>query len=215
MLVEEIMTKDVVTLKTTDSIDLAHEILTKNHFHHIPIVDDDFSVIGIISDRDVRDALPSVFQKELDLPVMNKTVSEIMKTNVFTIHPLEFVEDVSSIFYENEISCLPVTKEGKLVGIVTDKDMLNTLIQLTGALQPSSHIEVKVKNIPGTLAKVVSEIAKEHVQINSVLVYPDPTNDNYKILVFRIQTMNPIAIVDNLKEQGHCVLWPNLPGVTP
>lgn len=76
---------------------------------------------------------------------MNNSLETIMKKNVLTIHPLEFVEDVSSIFYEKAVSCLPVIKGGKLVGIVTDKDMLNTLIQLTGALQPSSHIEVKIK----------------------------------------------------------------------
>lgn len=214
MLVEEIMTRDVVTLKKSDTIAQAHEILTKKTFHHIPIVDEEHRVIGIVSDRDIRDARPSIFQNELDLPEMNNSLETIMKKNVLTIHPLEFVEDVSSIFYEKAVSCLPVIKGGKLVGIVTDKDMLNTLIQLTGALQPSSHIEVKIKNIPGILANVVSVIAKEHVQINSVLMYPFTKEDDYKIVVFRIQTMNPTVIVDKIKEQGHIVLWPNLPGIT-
>lgn len=214
MLVEEIMTTKVVTLKKYDTVQEAYNILIKNHFHHIPIVDEEDHVIGIISDRDIRDALPSTFDTDWDKDILNKPIEQIMKTDVKTIHPMEFVEEISSIFYENEISCLPVTKEGTLVGIITDRDMLNTLIQLTGALQPSSQIEVKVKNTPGKLAKIVSIIAQENVQINSVLVYPDVKDDNYKIIVFRIQTMNPLVIVNNLKEQGHDVLWPNLPGVT-
>ncbi|MGD9678777.1 MAG: acetoin utilization AcuB family protein [Vulcanibacillus sp.] len=213
MLVEEIMTTKVVTLKKYDTIQKAYDILTENHFHHIPIVDEENHVIGIISDRDLRDAFPSIFEKVWSKDILDKPLEQIMKTNVRTIHPLEFVEEVSSIFYENELSCLPVTREGLLVGIITDRDMLNTLIQLTGALQPSSQIEVKVKNTPGTLAQVVLIIAKENVQINSVLVYPYAKNANYKIIVLRIQTMNPIVIVNNLKEQGHEVLWPNLPGV--
>ncbi len=214
MLVEEIMTTKVVTLKKYDTIEKAYNILIENRFHHIPIVDEENHVIGIISDRDIRDALPSIFDVDWSKETLHRPVEQIMKTDVKTIHPLEFVEEISSVFYENEISCLPVIREGQLVGIITDKDMLNTLIQLTGALLPSSQIEVKVKNIPGTLAQVVSVIAKENVQINSVLVYPDAKDDNYKIIVLRILTMNPLAIVNNLKEQGNNVLWPNLPGVT-
>lgn len=52
------------------------------------------------------------------------------------------------------------------------------------------------------------------MQINSVLMYPFTKEDDYKIVVFRIQTMNPTVIVDKIKEQGHIVLWPNLPGIT-
>ncbi len=214
MLVEEIMTTNVITLTKDDTIENAYNILIENRFHHIPIIDKEKHVIGIISDRDIRDALPSIFDLNWSKEMLNRPVEQIMKKEVKTIHPFEFVEEISSIFYENEISCLPVIREEKLVGIITDKDMLNTLIQLTGALLPSSQIEVKVKNIPGTLAKVVSIIAEENVQVNSVLVYPDVSDDSYKIIVIRIQTMNPLAIVRNLKQQGHNVLWPNLPGFT-
>lgn len=214
MLVEEIMTTKVITLTKDDTIESAYSILRENGFHHIPIIDEDNHVIGIISDRDIRDALPSIFDLNWSKETLDRPVEQIMKKEVKTIHPFEFVEEISSIFYENEISCLPVLREGKLVGIITDKDMLNTLIQLTGALLPSSQIEVKVKNIPGTLARVVSVIAEENVQVNSVLVYPDKLDYSYKIIVIRIQTMNPLAIVQKLKEQGHNVLWPNLPGLT-
>lgn len=214
MLVEEIMTKNVVTLKKEDTIRRAHTILQENKFHHIPIVDDNNAVIGIISDRDIRDALPSIFEDEWKEEVMNRSVAEIMEEDVKVVHPFEFVEEIAAIFYEKEISCLPVVSEGNLVGIVTDKDMLNTLINLTGALTPSSQIEVRVRNIPGTLAGVVNLIADEHLQINNALVYPDQSDDNFKIIVLRVQTMNPYAIVTKLKNNGHEVLWPNFPGIS-
>lgn len=214
MLVEQIMTKNVVTLKKEDSIKQAYTILQENRFHHIPIVDEHNVVIGIISDRDIRDAWPSIFAEQWDEAILDTPVEKIMKTDVKTVHPFEFVEEIAAIFYEKEISCLPVVREGNLVGIVTDKDMLNTLISLTGALTPSSQIEIKIKNIPGALASVVNLIAEERLQIDNVLVYPDQLDDSFKIVVLRVQTMNPFDIVNKLKNKGHNVLWPNFPGIS-
>ncbi len=213
MLVEEIMTKNVVTLTTEDTIQRAYTILQENKFHHIPIIDDNNEVIGIISDRDIRDALPSIFEEDWSEEVLQRSVSEIMERDVKVVHPFEFVEEIAAIFYEKDISCLPVVSEGNLVGIVTDRDMLNNLINLTGALTPGSQVEVRVKNVPGTLAGIVNLIADESLQINNVLVYPDQADDNYKIVVLRIQTMNPYDIVNKLKNNGYEVLWPNFPGI--
>lgn len=213
MIVEEIMRTQVLTLKKDDTIESALKILIENHLRHIPIVDDENRVIGIISDRDIRDASPSILNNNGHEALLNP-VEKIMTRNVITVHPLDFVEEVSAIFYEREIACLPVTKDGKLVGIITEKDMLYTLIQLTGANQAGTQIEIKVKNVAGMLTNVAAIIGKRNININSVLVYPDNKDPNYKILVFRIQTMNPTYIISDLKKEGYTVLWPNLPGMT-
>ncbi|KHF29212.1 hypothetical protein LR68_02000 [Anoxybacillus sp. BCO1] len=63
------------------------------------------------------------------------------------------------------------------------------------------------------LSEVTSMFQKRNINISSVLVYPDQ-DEKYKVLVFRIQTMNPMAIIEDLKAQGYDVLWPNLPGVS-
>jgi len=215
MIVEEIMRTEIVTLKKDDTIESALKILIKNHIRHIPIVDDENNVIGIISDRDIRDASPSILNKNNGYDALLNPVEKIMTKNVITIHPLDFVEEISAIFYEREIACLPVTKEGKLVGIITEKDMLYKLIQLTGANQAGTQIEVKVKNITGMLTNVAAIIGRRNININSVLVYPDNKDPNFKILVFRIQTMNPTNVISDLQKEGYTVLWPNLPGMTP
>lgn len=215
MIVEEIMRRQVLTLKKYDTIESALKILIENHLRHIPIVDDENHVIGIISDRDIRDASPSILNVNNGHEALLNPVEKIMTKNVITVHPLDFVEEVSAIFYEREIACLPVTKEGKLVGMITEKDMLYTLIQLTGANQAGTQIEVKVRNVAGMLTNVAAIIGRRNININSVLVYPDNKDPNYKILVFRIQTMNPTNIINDLKKEGYTVLWPNLPGMTP
>ncbi|MGG6433581.1 acetoin utilization AcuB family protein [Anoxybacillus sp. D401a] len=213
MIVEQMMKTDVIALKPSNTIADALSIVKQKNIRHLPIVDDEQHVIGIVTDRDLRDASPSIFHANEHLEDLQKPLSTIMKTNVITGHPLDFVEEVAALFYEHRISCMPIVKEKKLVGIITESDLLYTLVQLTGAHQPGSQIEIKVPNRAGMLSEVASMFQKRNINISSVLVYPDQ-DEKYKVLVFRIQTMNPMAIIEDLKAQGYDVLWPNLPGVS-
>ncbi|WP_217587031.1 acetoin utilization AcuB family protein [Lentibacillus saliphilus] len=209
MLVEEIMTTNVRTLPPDASIAEALSMLQEHRIRHIPIVDEQKHVIGIVSDRDVRDASPSIFDKRQDSITMQKTIETIMSHPVVTVHPLDFVEDIARIFHDQEFACVPVVKSGRLVGMVTEKDMLYTLIQLTGTHVQSSHIEVKVPHRPGILPEVTEIFGQHNVNIVSLLIYPYKDDPNYKILVFRIQTMNPIPIIQDLRNAGYTLLWPN------
>ncbi|KGX84242.1 acetoin utilization AcuB family protein [Pontibacillus marinus] len=213
MLVEDIMKTEVIKLKPHETIETALKLLNQYHIRHIPIVDDQNQVIGIVSDRDVRDASPSIFYQDEDRSELQNTLETIMTTPVITVHPLDFVEETASIFYEQEIACVPVTKSNKLVGIVTEKDMLYTMIQLTGVHVQSSQIEIKVYDKPGILPEVTAVLGRRKVNITSVLVYPYQKDEKYKIIVFRVQTMNPNPIIEDLKAEGYEVLWPNLPGI--
>ncbi|KHF29211.1 inosine 5'-monophosphate dehydrogenase [Anoxybacillus sp. BCO1] len=72
-----------------------------------------------------------------------------MKTNVITGHPLDFVEEVAALFYEHRISCMPIVKENKLVGIITESDLLYTLVQLTGLISPVRKLKLKCRTERG------------------------------------------------------------------
>lgn len=213
MIVEQIMKKKVISLTEDASIEIALKLMNEHHIRHIPIVNHENRVVGIVSDRDIRDACPSIFQKSLDNCELGNPISRIMKRDVITGHPLDFVEEVSAIFYENEIGCLPITRSGKLVGILTETDVLHTFVQLTGAHQPGSQLEVKVPNKAGALAEITALISQHKVNVLSVLIYPS-TMDDQVILVFRIQTINPTKIISEIQEKGYEVLWPNLPGMS-
>lgn len=213
MIVERIMKKDVFTLLPTDTVEQALQLMEKKSIRHIPIVKAKQQLVGIISDRDVRDVMHSSLSEHAGKDDLNQPLSKVMKTNLLTGHPLDFVEEVAALFYEYKISCLPIVSDSKLVGIVTESDLLYTFIQLTGAHQPASQFEVKVENISGKLADVTSILRKRKLNILSVLVYPHE-DEQYKILVLRVHTMNPTGVIKDLQEEGYDVLWPNLPGVT-
>lgn len=214
MLVEEIMKTEVITLSPEETIETALKLLHENHIRHLPIVDENNEVIGIVSDRDVRDASPSIFEEDASPDELKNPIRTIMTYPVTTVHPLDFVEEVASIFYEQEIACVPVTRDDILVGIITEKDMLYTLIQLTGTHVQSSQIEVKVINKPGILPQVMQVFGQRKVNISSALIYPYKPDPKYKVIVVRIQTMNPLPTIEDLKTEGYEVLWPKSPGLT-
>lgn len=214
MIVEEIMKTQVATLTTQNSILDAVYLMEQKKIRHIPIVNEDQHVVGIITDRLIRDAAPSIFYAEEHRDVLHKPVHTIMKTDIITGHPLDFVEEIAALFYEHHISCLPILKDKKLAGIITETDLLHTLVKLTGAHQPGSQIEIRVPNIAGMLSDIASVIRNRRANILSVLVYPDQKDEKYKIIVFRLETMNPTKIIGDLKNAGYNVLWPNLPGIS-
>lgn len=214
MIVEEIMNSDVAFLAPTDTISKAILLMASKKIRHIPIVNGQQHVVGLITDRDIKDAAPSIFRANDNKEDLEKPLSSIMKENVITGHPLDFVEEIAALFYEHKISCMPIIKDQCLVGIVTETDLLHTLVELTGAHQPGSQIEVKVPNKAGMLLDIATIIKNHKANIQSVLVYPDKKDINYKIIVIRVQTMNPFAVIEDLKLAGHTVLWPNLPGVS-
>ena len=214
MIVEEIMKTNVITLTQNHSINDAYKLMLHYKIRHLPIVDENKHLLGIVSDRDIRDALPSILiDSNEQRNVLVKPIKTIMKTNIITGHPLDFVEEIGTVFYEHPISCLPIVKEHTLVGIITKTDLLHTLVELTGAHQPSSQIEIKAPNRAGVLSEMTSVFLKRKTNILSILVYPYKHDEKYKMIVIRVQTINPTSLIEDLKHAGYQVLWPNLPGI--
>lgn len=213
MIVEQIMKKEVYTLTPTDTLDDALTLMKEKNIRHIPIVDEQQKVVGLITSHDVNNALPSSLKIDSNQLIYDTPIENFMVKDIIVGHPLDFVEDVAVTFYEAKISCLPIISGGKLVGIVTSSDLLHTYIELTGAHQPSSKIDIRIKDQVGELSDVLNIFKLHHANVLSVLVFPDARKENYRIITIRVQMMNPLSIIHDLRKQGFEVLWPNLPGV--
>ncbi|MBS4200015.1 acetoin utilization AcuB family protein [Bacillus sp. FJAT-49732] len=213
MIVERIMAKDVITLSPNDSIRTAIHLMNEKNIRHVPLLNSEKKMVGLVTDRDIKSATPIFTKNEKRHEQLEMPLSSIMTTNIITGHPLDFVEEVAAIFYDHKIGCLPILNNGQLVGIITGTDLLHTLVELTGANKPGSQIEVKVENRPGALHEVTGIFQKFKVNVHSVLVYPSQDNEKDKILVFRVATINPLLLIENLKKEGLQVMWPNLPGM--
>jgi len=207
MRLEDFMRKQVVTATATTSIGEALALLKQNRIRHLPVLDNQI-LVGIVSDRDLRDALPSsLYARADDHIIMTKPVQEIMNTEVITAHPLDFLEEAAKTMYEYKVGSLPVLEENKLVGIVTESDILYKMIELFGVNKASSQIEIEVEDRYGVLAEVSQVIRESKVNVSSVIVFPSAT-EGKKNLVFRVTTMDTRTVTSMLHDKGFHVLDP-------
>lgn len=213
MILEQIMTDKVISLSPTATILEAHQLMRNKKIRSIPILDDSETLVGLVTERDIKNATPTFIDEKMLEKQNAMKLSAIMTKDVITGHPHDFVEDAAALFYHHKISCLPVMRRGKLVGIITGSDLLHTFIRLTGSDQPGSQIEIKVHDRPGILYEVTGILNKYQINIHSVLIYPDTEHSEMKILVFRVDTIHPHRIIQRLKDEGLDVQWPNTLGL--
>jgi acetoin utilization protein AcuB len=133
------MTESVLAVETFDSIGLARELMAKHRVNQLPVLDNDV-VVGIVTDRDLRDAYPTSMAiadtKKIDEFAARYTVEEVMTHSVFTVEPETPLETAIGLLRRHRIGSLPVLKNKSLVGIITRSDILDFILS-GGVLKPA------------------------------------------------------------------------------
>jgi len=130
MLVNQIMSQNLHTVLAETSISVLSEIFSDVSYHHLPVVDENNVLLGIISDRDVTQNLSPFFgtdlERDCDRELLNQVAKDIMSTNPISVSQNSRIETASILLLENNFSCIPVVdSEGKIEGLLTWKDILN------------------------------------------------------------------------------------------
>jgi len=128
-----LMTKDLITLKLSDTLYSAEKRLKTNHIRHIPVVDGD-TLIGLLSLSDLkRISFIDAYNQEgtVDTAIYNMlSIKDLMIKKPITVSSDTTIMEVSKLFANTEFHSLPVVDEGKLVGIITTTDLLHYFIDL-------------------------------------------------------------------------------------
>jgi CBS domain-containing membrane protein len=127
-LVRDLMRRDVKTLRRNDELTIADEVMRSERIRHLPVLDEDGALAGILSQRDL---FHSALVKALGYGASAKAkmlkmvvVKEAMTTDVVTVAPDTTIADAAHLMVEKKIGCLPVVDGGRLVGIVTETDFV-------------------------------------------------------------------------------------------
>lgn len=127
-MVKDIMKQPVLTLGRNDRLSVAEDLLQQERIRHIPVLDDDGKLCGIVTQRDLfRGALLRALgygSRLADKLFESLPVKEAMTDEVISTSPETPVSDAARLLLEHKIGCLPVTDNGKLVGIVTETDFI-------------------------------------------------------------------------------------------
>ncbi|MEX0893415.1 MAG: CBS and ACT domain-containing protein [Gemmatimonadota bacterium] len=209
MLVRARMTRDVITASPDTTLAQALNLLRAKEFRHLPVLEDG-ALVGLVSDRDLRMAMPPIWaeeQEELRRALDEKTVGHVMTTELITVPPDTPIEEAAKLLYQHHIGCLPVLEDGALIGILTETDILRSYVELFGVGEPSSRLEIHMPNRPGELARVVRMIGIER-KVNITGMVVPPTIGDRATAIMHVQTVNPGPLVEALRRMGYTVGWP-------
>lgn len=131
--VRDLMTEHVFTLRPGDDLESLYDLMDTHHVRHVPIVDADGDLVGLVTQRDLarsafggQDVLPLSMQQEI---LRRRRVREIMATEVETIEADENLRTAAGMLLENKIGCLPVVEGAHLVGILTESDFVRRYVE--------------------------------------------------------------------------------------
>jgi acetoin utilization protein AcuB len=206
LLMQDWMKQKVLTLGPEASAFEALRLCRERRIRHIPVVKDK-RLVGIISDRDLRDASPPLGDPERVSTMKEIRLEDVMTRKVITTHPEDTIVHAAREMYERKIESLPVVDEGKLLGIVTSSDVMRALIAVIGVHEPG-HSRIAVQTFkPGDLAEVSGIIQDRGVDIFSVLSSPGKVTSHARTLVFQVATRDPSNVIQGLQEAGYEVRW--------
>jgi len=163
MFVGERMSHPVITVSPDTPIHDALIMFKREHIRRAPVIKDG-KMIGIVSERDLLNASPSPVTSlsvwELNYLVSKVTVKQVMSKKVKTVDVNTPIEEAARIMADSKIGGLPVTRAGKVVGMITETDLFKILLELMGARERAVRVTAEIDDKPGQLAKVTKAIAE-------------------------------------------------------
>jgi acetoin utilization protein AcuB len=174
VLVKDRMTPQPLVVVTPDApITEAQRLMQEHNIRHLPVVTDHpatgslagqrHNLVGLLTRETMLQAIPwsaaSLSVLETQYVLSKVKVDKVMIRDVITITEDVAVEEAARIMVDHKIGCLPVLREGALVGIITDIDLLATTMEMLGARRPGLRLSVMVPNRVGEIARLATAMA--------------------------------------------------------
>lgn len=196
MRVSKWMSPKVLTLQPSDSISAAIHLMREKRIRRIPIVDGGGKLVGIVSDRDLKDVSPSRATTldiwELHAVLDKLKIGDIMTKKPFTVTPDTPIERAAQIMLEKRVEGLPVLDaKGTLVGILTEGDVFRALVDITGAEKKRTRVNFVIPDRAGSIREVADAVRAEGGTIFSILTTTSKVPAGKRELVMRVEGPAP------------------------
>jgi acetoin utilization protein AcuB len=197
MKINSLMIPDPITITENASIQEAIELMKVNSIRHLPVVAKGNRLKGFITLADLKQGL---------IPSMLGDVSlaDLIVRNPIRVGPDDDVEIAARLIYKHKIGGMPVVKNNKLVGIITETDILRAFIDMMGLLNASSRIDLVVGDEPGSFRNVLQIINDNGGDIINVGIMAHETSK--RVYYFRLVSCDTAVIKKSLEKEGYEVL---------
>ncbi len=196
MKIKSLMVSQPITVTIQSTVQKAIELMKLNSIRHLPVVDGQNRLLGLLTLADLKQALIPSMLGDFSLP-------DMMIKNPLTVAPDDDIEIAAQLIYKHKISGLPVTQQDRLVGIITDSDILHAFIDMMGLLSSSSRIDVTIGDTPGDLNRAIQIIHDKGGDIINVAMTAQETRN--RTYYFRLSPCSTDPIRKALEAEGFVV----------
>ena len=188
MFVQDVMTADPVTVTVDATLPEIARLMVDKHIRRVPVMDHEGNLVGIISDRDVRENMPSpattLSKWEINTLLDKLKAEEIMTSPVIVTAPDCPIEEAARVLLEKKIGALPVVQNGVLVGIITETDFFRAFVDmLSGGDVPGLRFVLRVERHKGILATLAHIINENGGGIIAIATENEPDGKHKRVLV--------------------------------
>ncbi len=197
MKIKSLMIPEPITITEKATVSETIELMKANSIRHLPVVSRGNVLRGFLTLADLKQGLiPSM--------VADVSLSDLMIKDPITVGPEDDIEIAAQRIYEYKIGGMPVVEDGKVVGIITETDILRAFIDMMGILHASSRVDVVIGEQPGSFKKALQIIHDTGGDIINVGVAPQMTKQ--KTYYFRLAACETDSIKSALEKEGFEVL---------
>lgn len=210
MLIKNRMNREVVTIPPSTTILEAQKIMKDKNIRRLPVVEKG-KLVGIVTYNDLLEASPSkataLSRFEITYLLSKMSVAEIMTKKVVYVQPDTPIEEAALIMNKNQIGGLPVMEGDQLVGIITESDIFEILIETLGVREGGARLTLELPQKPGVLHKVTGVIRKYEINILSLATFYQEHKPDYRYVVMRLATREPEKIIEELKQDPDVTVY--------
>ncbi|HIP40652.1 MAG TPA: CBS domain-containing protein [Desulfocapsa sulfexigens] len=209
MYISRHMTSDPITVSPDMLLPEARSLLNDYHFRHLPVVDAQGMLVGMLTDRDLRSAYPSSVisesERRLVYERVEKTaVSEIMSTDCVSVGTDSTLDDALFLFDRDQLGALPVLEDGRVIGIFSNRDLNAAYKNLFGVGEKGAVlIGILDDGSSNIMTRVVTLLEKEEIPFTRVLRIHDKSDGD--TIYLRVNTFKIAAVLDLLVDGGFTI----------
>ncbi len=213
MFVSKSMTRKLITIGGETGILEIRKLMDEKKIRHVPVIDDSGILLGMVTDRDVRSAMPALAIDDFNSKEAREKLSEIkaediMTSDLITVSPAYTLQDVLILFQRHHVGAFPVVDDEKrLKGIISTRDLLRAFVNVMGIGEPGVLVCIVAEHKIGQMKKIVDIITSENVSMGSILVARHWEEGKRAVFPYLL-TNNAARVKKKLQEAGFELLDP-------
>jgi acetoin utilization protein AcuB len=206
----DIMSTNVVTVTENTLVNDANKIMEAHRIRRLPVMKKD-KLVGLVTKHMLLEAAPSPATSlniwELNYLLAKMTVKEVMVKNPFTISPDMPVEEALQLGQDKGFGAFPVVEDGKLVGVVTESDIVRMMTRALGVRDKGKKIDIRVSNQFGNMKRIMDILDSRKTVLLSMMTVPPEEGETDWLVMLRVRSEDAEPVAKELRRSGFNVSY--------